>query len=79
MTKVFDLEPGGLKDGGQATLNEEESNKLTTISETNKEHDDHAHFEQSMHLPLLYHELSRCTLYHLTCFPVNTLNNILHS
>ena len=40
MAKVFDLQPGGLKDGGQATLNEEESNKLTTISETNKEHDD---------------------------------------
>ena len=40
MAKVFDLQPGGLKDGGQATLNEEESNKLTKISETNKEHDD---------------------------------------
>ena len=39
MAKVFDLQPGGLKDGGQATLNEEESNKLTKISETNKEHE----------------------------------------
>ena len=32
MEKVFDLQPGGLKDGGQATLNEDESNKLTKIS-----------------------------------------------
>ena len=31
MTKVFDLQPGGLKDGGQATLNEEESKKITKI------------------------------------------------
>jgi len=40
MTKVFDLQPGGLKDGGQATLNEEESKKITKISETKKEHEE---------------------------------------
>ena len=29
MVKVFDLESGGLKDGGQAKLNKEESINLT--------------------------------------------------
>ena len=36
MTKVFDLQPGGLKDGGQATLNEEESKKITIAPAYNK-------------------------------------------
>ena len=33
MVKVFDLEPGGLKDGGQAKLNEEETNRLNKENE----------------------------------------------
>tara|TARA_B000000609_G_C24173718_1_gene352237 strand:+ start:1341 stop:1946 length:606 start_codon:yes stop_codon:yes gene_type:complete len=33
MVKVFDLEPGGLKDGGQAKLNKEETDKLNKENE----------------------------------------------
>ena len=38
MVKVFDLEPGGLKDGGQAKLNEEETNRLNKEEELNRQH-----------------------------------------
>ena len=34
MVKIFDLEPGGLKDGGQASLNKEESEKYITLKIT---------------------------------------------
>ena len=38
MVKVFDLEPGGLKDGGQAKLNEEETNRLNKEEELKRQH-----------------------------------------
>ena len=38
MVKVFDLEPGGLKDGGQAKLNEEEPNRLNKEEELKRQH-----------------------------------------
>ena len=38
MVKVFDLEPGGLKDGGQAKLNEEETNRLNKDEELKRQH-----------------------------------------
>ena len=38
MVKVFDLEPGGLKDGGQANLNEEETNRLNKEEELKRQH-----------------------------------------
>ena len=40
MVKVFDLEPGGLKDGGQAKLNEEESAKFNKEQELKKKHEE---------------------------------------
>ena len=40
MVKVFDLEPGGLKDGGQAKLNKEESAKFNKEQEIRKEHEE---------------------------------------
>ena len=40
MVKVFDLEPGGLKDGGQAKLNKEESAKFNKEQELKKEHEE---------------------------------------
>lgn len=42
MAKVFDLH-GGLKDGGQANLNQEETDKVTKIQETQIEHDETNH------------------------------------
>ena len=33
MVKIFDLEPGGLKDGGQAKLNKEETDRLNKENE----------------------------------------------
>ena len=38
MVKVFDLEPGGLKDGGQAKLNEEETNRFNKEEELKRQH-----------------------------------------
>ena len=38
MVKVFDLEPGGLKDGGQAKLNEEETDRLNKEEELKRQH-----------------------------------------
>ena len=38
MVKVFDLEPGGLKDGGQSKLNEEETNRLNKEEELKRQH-----------------------------------------
>ena len=40
MVKVFDLEPGGLKEGGKAQLNEEESAKFNKEQEIRKEHEE---------------------------------------
>ena len=40
MVNVFDLEPGGLKDGGQAKLNEEESAKFNKEQELKKKHEE---------------------------------------
>jgi len=40
MVKVFDLEPGGLKDGGQAKLNKEESAKFDKEQELKKKHEE---------------------------------------
>ena len=38
MVKVFDLEPGGLKDGGQDKLNEEETDRLNKEEELKRQH-----------------------------------------
>ena len=38
--KMFDLPPGGLKDGGQAKLNEEESAKFNKEQELKKKHEE---------------------------------------
>ena len=40
MVKIFDLEPGGLKDGGQASLNKEESEKYSKQEALKKEHEE---------------------------------------
>jgi hypothetical protein len=40
MVKVFDLEPGGLKAGGKAQLNEEESAKFNKEQEIREEHEE---------------------------------------
>ncbi len=40
MVKVFDLEPGELKEGGKAQLNEEESAKFNKEQEIRKEHEE---------------------------------------
>ena len=40
MVKVFDLEPGGLKDGGQAKLNEEATDRLNKEEELKKQHEE---------------------------------------
>jgi len=40
MVKVFDLEPGGLKAGGKAQLNEEETSKFNKEQEIREEHEE---------------------------------------
>lgn len=40
MVKIFDLEPGGFKDGGQANLNKEETDRLNKENDLKKEHEE---------------------------------------